>query len=590
MRDKEEALIFWLFHCFVRSIFPLALSLQPVQGHYGFPSLVMTPLSGPQNRLPMPGLPIVPAKSGSDELCRVLLLSTETPWCTDLKAVAKRLGFRVKRLDSGVDALVHFQEFDPHIFLIAEYRGDDVSLVELSDAVRVPRLLRPLALIVTTQISLPNGEDLADLGVDEIFDAGVPADHYATSLIQHFRVTTSQRRVLDRERDILDSLPDALMVVDTSLTLWKVNRAFAVLFGLDSPEHLRRRLGQPLVAALRACMSGWVRESFGASLVAALSNALEEGNQKFDCHEAIGKSERFITGEITRLEGNEDHMLVALRDVTDQEQALLREARRERLATIGNLSVGVAHEIQNPNTFSRVNAANLKALFDALRPILNDLAAREPQKKIGALTLDGAFQKIESAIAGIDMASHRIASVLDTLKIFGKDSGDVVGDVNLADAISEAVLLTTPMLRGRVQLRVDLPDDLPRVHASESELSQVFVNLIENACHAFDSPDPQARGDGPPEICIHVEHADDANLVVAVTDNGPGIEAALQKQIFRPYFTTRAQGEGTGLGLSISSDIVHRFGGDLTVRSRKGEGATFLISLKYSDHADKTLP
>ncbi|HEY3295270.1 MAG TPA: ATP-binding protein [bacterium] len=518
----------------------------------------------------------------------MLLLSAETPWCSDFKSVAKRMGFRVRRLDNGVDALVHFQDFDPHIFLVAQYRGDDLSLVDVCDAVRVPRLLRPLALVVTTQVTVPAGEDLADLGVDEIFDASVPPDHYATSLIQHYRVATSQRRVLDREKDILDSLPDALMVVDSGITLWKVNRAFATLFGLDSAEHLRRRLGQPLLSALRSCMNGWVRDSFGASLAAALASALRDGKPRFECHEVIGKSERFLTGEITGLEGKDDHKLIALRDVTDQEQALLREARRERLATIGNLSVGVAHEIQNPNTFSRVNAANLKALFDALRPILDDLAAREPQKKIGTLSLPVALQKIDSAIAGIDMASHRIATVLDTLKTFSKNDDDTVGDEDLTEAVSEAVLLTTPALRGQIQLDVDLPPDLPRVRASKSELSQVFVNLIENACHAFDGDGKQARGDGPACIRILLEHTDEDCVVIAVTDNGPGIDAALQKQIFRPYFTTRAQGEGTGLGLSISSDIMHRFGGDLTVRSRKGEGAAFLVSLKKSIIEDKT--
>jgi two-component system NtrC family sensor kinase len=73
------------------------------------------------------------------------------------------------------------------------------------------------------------------------------------------------------------------------------------------------------------------------------------------------------------------------------------------------------------------------------------------------------------------------------------------------------------------------------------------------------------------------------HLVIAVSDNGPGIDSPLQQRIFRPYFTTRAQGEGTGLGLSISSDIMHRFGGDLMVRSRKGEGATFLVTLRTFD-------
>jgi C4-dicarboxylate-specific signal transduction histidine kinase len=275
--------------------------------------------------------------------------------------------------------------------------------------------------------------------------------------------------------------------------------------------------------------------------------------------------------------------LVALRDVTDHEQALLRAARRERLATIGNLSVGVAHEIQNPNTFSRVSAANLRELLTALQPMIEELARKQPETKIGTLSLPRALQSIGEAVSGIEKASDRIAAVLETLKRFGQVAGDSLSSVYVHVPVSEAVLLTRHVLRDRARLTVELPEDLPPVRAAASELSQVFINLIENACQAFDFAGPQARGDGEAEIRIHLERLDERELVIAVSDNGPGIDESLQAQIFRPYFTTRQQGVGTGLGLSLSSDILRRFGGDLTVRSRRGKGATFLVTLKRAD-------
>jgi len=490
---------------------------------------------------------------------------------------------RLKRLDSPVDALVHFHEFDPHIFVVNAFNGDDLSLTDLCDALRIPRLLRPLALLVTDGVPIPPGEDLAELGVDEVFNTGHSLDDYSTTLIQHFRLTVAQRRVLDRERDILDSLPDALMVVDDDLILWKVNRAFARLFGLDNAEPLRRHLGQPLTAVLSGIVSGSAESGVGASLVTGLATALRNDRKSFDCRELIGQSERFLAGQVTRLESNPSHALIALRDVTDQQQAVLRESRRERLATIGNLSVGVAHEIQNPNTFSRVNAANLKALFSALKPLLEERAGEKSDWKVGTLPLKTVLDKIDEAVSGVEMASQRIAAVLDTLKRFGQTSGDSITDCNAAEAVMEAVILTKHVLREHAQLAVDLPQNLPFVRAATSELAQVFINLIENACNAFTFPGPQARGDGPAEIRIHMERMDERELVIAVTDNGPGIEEELQAQIFRPYFTTQEQGEGTGLGLSLSSDLMHRFGGDLTVRSRRGQGASFLVTLQRAD-------
>jgi len=530
--------------------------------------------------LPALGLPIVPPTAGTDQTCRALLLAQDTAWCTRFKSLAKHLGFRLKRLDSPVEVLMQFHEFDPHLFVVGEFRPSELSLTDLCDALRVPRLVRPLALLVTTDVPVPPGEDLAELGVDEIFRADAPPEDYASALMQHFKLTVAQRKVLDRERDILDSLPDALFVVDTELALWKVNRAFAGLLGLAQVETLRRHLGQPLVAALQGVLG---EKAAGEELAAALTSALRNCETSFECREMRNGTERFLAGQITRLESNTEHVLVALRDVTDHEQALLRAARRERLATIGNLSVGVAHEIQNPNTFSRVNAANLRTLLAALKPMITELARQRPEATIGALPLSKVLQSIGEAVAGIEKASDRIAAVLDTLKSFGQTAGDSVACVNVHAPVNEAVFLTKHVLRNRARLTVDLPENLPTVKAAASELSQVFINLIENACQAFDFAGPQARSDGPAEIHIDLEQLGKRELTIAVSDNGPGIDEDLQARIFRPYFTTREQGMGTGLGLSLSSDILRRFGGDLTVRSRRGQGATFLITLQRAD-------
>jgi PAS domain S-box-containing protein len=530
--------------------------------------------------LPAWGLPIAPSPATTGESCRVLLLAQDTAWCTRFKSLAKHLGFRLKRLDSPVEVLMQFHEYDPHLFVVGEFRQSDLSLTDICDALRVPRVVRPLALLVTTEVPIPAGEDLAELGVDEVFRADAPPEDYTSTLMQHFKLAVAQRTVLDRERDILDSLPDALIVVDSDLVLWKVNRAFAGLFGLDQVEALRRHLGQPLAAALQGALG---EKAAGEELAAALTSALRGGKTSFECRELLCGAERFLAGQITRLESNARHALVALRDVTDHEQALLRAARRERLATIGNLSVGVAHEIQNPNTFSRVNAANLRTLLAALEPMIAELARRSPEATIGALPLPKALQSIAEAVAGIEKASDRIAAVLETLKSFGQTAGDSVVSVDVHTSVNEAAFLTKHVLKGRARLTVDLPEDLPTVKAAASELSQVFINLIENACQAFEFAGPQARGDGPAEIRVHLEQLDERELTVAVTDNGPGIDESLQARIFRPYFTTREQGVGTGLGLSLSSDILHRFGGDLTVRSRRGQGATFLITLQRAD-------
>jgi C4-dicarboxylate-specific signal transduction histidine kinase len=347
-------------------------------------------------------------------------------------------------------------------------------------------------------------------------------------------------------------------------------------------------LGKPVAVALGSMLK---RDpaSVMPHLIGALSEAIKLNKTRFRAKESFNDSERLLAGEITPLYQSESHFLVDLRDITEDEQAVLMEARRERLATIGNLAVGVAHEIQNPNTFSRVNASNLRTLFQAMRPIVETGLKHSPGIKLGTLTPEKMFSRIDEAVNGVEMASRRIEAVLGTLKSFGRTPTEQNAEADPIKAVREAHLLTTHVASGKAELCVELPESLPAVHGGVAELSQVFVNLIQNAILAFDLPGEQLRGNGPACVKVYLENETENEIVMAVSDNGPGIEAAHQSKIFRPYFTTRAQGEGTGLGLSISSDILHRYGGDLTVRSRPADGATFLVTLRKASSKLSTL-
>jgi signal transduction histidine kinase len=500
-----------------------------------------------------------------------LLLSADTPWAASFRDAVKRLDFQVHRLDSPFDALATISDLDPHLLVIGNYAGN-LSVEEICDALRTPRQLRPLGIMLTTAAPLLPNCDVSELGIDEIIQADLPAAMYTGSLLQHFRLARMGRTLLLREQEILDSLPSPLFVLDRDLILWKANREFAHLMNQAATAGTRRLLGRPLAAI-------WSEENTEG--LQALQLAVR--NQSVSCRfrHWTGGCERVLSAQLTPLQFEMDRVLVDLRDVTEHEQSLLAEARRERLATIGNLSLGVAHEIQNPNTFSRVNAANLQDLFAALKPLLESLAQEHPDKRVGKLSISRVLEMVESAIDGVHKASGRIAEVLDGLKQFGKTDSGTVGAVDVRLAIREAALLTKHLVKDQCELALALPETPLLVQAAATQLSQVFVNLIENAVLALKSQRRTSSG----SIHVFVERETRSQIVVAVSDNGPGIEAAIQDKIFRPYFTTRAQGEGTGLGLSISSDIMHRFGGTLSVRSKAGQGATFLVTLqRTTDH------
>ncbi len=233
---------------------------------------------------------------------------------------------------------------------------------------------------------------------------------------------------------------------------------------------------------------------------------------------------------------------------------LLRETRRqlvvaEKLAALGELTAGVAHEINNPTA---VMLGNLDLLVEELG------AAAEPVR-----------EEIELIIEQI----YRIKKIIDELLQYARPES-YSGQSEAID-VNRVVERTLPLVR---HLRKSKPFDIelalgeaPRVEFNAMELQQVLVNLITNAVHAL----PRSGG----IVRIATEAWERRGAVVHVEDNGVGIEPERIDQLFDPFFTTRREGKGTGLGLSVSYGLVRHYGGNITVSSKPGEGARFSIWL-----------
>jgi hypothetical protein len=248
-------------------------------------------------------------------------------------------------------------------------------------------------------------------------------------------------------------------------------------------------LGKPLAAAFASMLPIKAERAF-PELITELSSALRLKKTRFRVKEDLGSGERLLAGEIIPLYQSQSNFLVDVRDITEDEQAVLMDARRERLATIGNLAVGVAHEIQNPNTFSRVNASNLRALLQAIRPIVETGLQNGAAASLGKLTPDKLFTKIDEAIAGVEMASKRIESVLGTLKSFGRTP---VGEDEEADprtAITEAQLLTAHLAAGKATLKIEIGEICESEPPPEIEASPGHMILCHIPIEALRKVEP----------------------------------------------------------------------------------------------------
>ena len=267
--------------------------------------------------------------------------------------------------------------------------------------------------------------------------------------------------------------------------------------------------------------------------------------------------------------------LAMTQDVTEQRLLRAQLAVSSRLASLGTLVAGVAHEVNNP--LAGVMASVTYAIEDQ-----QGLAARirgdEPLDRDAlALAADAVVEVLLDAKTGCG----RIAQIVSDLSLFGRPN-PLRTRVRLGD-VATASMRWLPSSVGRAAtIRVD---DLgaPDVHASAGQLEQVVVNLVTNA--AFAIP-PGRRG----EISIRIFTAASGRAVLEVEDNGTGVDPVTIERIFDPFFTTREVGQGTGLGLPICHAIVSAHGGALTAESVVGEGSTFRVELPPADDQQGSAP
>lgn len=244
------------------------------------------------------------------------------------------------------------------------------------------------------------------------------------------------------------------------------------------------------------------------------------------------------------------------RDNTEVRRSQQQLTQSAKMATLGEMATGLAHEINQPLNVMRMAIAN----------VLKRLSSGEVQ-------IDYLTEKLQR----IDAQVHRAARVVDHMRVFGRRSEIEQQPFDPAQAVEGTLSLLSEGLRGKgVEMRITPADFVVQVKGYTDQLEQVLINLMVNARDALMSKrekEPQLR----PWIAVHCEH-DSRHVRIWVEDNGGGIDPRLLERIFEPFFTTKPIGVGTGLGLSVSYGIVENMGGRLSVTNGK-EGARFCVEL-----------
>jgi len=248
-------------------------------------------------------------------------------------------------------------------------------------------------------------------------------------------------------------------------------------------------------------------------------------------------------------------------EVTERRKLQARLAQSDRLASVGTLAAGVAHEINNPLAYVLSNLEYARRRFGDCAAMIDDIDARERIREALEHATDGAV---------------RVQTIVRDLKTFSRGGDESRQNVYLERAIEAALTMAYPLIRGRAKILRDYQPTEP-VWADEGRLAQVFLNLVINAA--------QAIADGAParnEIRVRVYQTEDGRVCGEVSDTGEGIAPEHVARVFEPFFTTRASGVGTGLGLSVCHGLVTAFGGEILVESQRQKGTTFRVLLPRS--------
>ena len=419
--------------------------------------------------------------------------------------------------------------------LVRDSAGGPTRLLgdlEASSAASVP--LRAHGVVVgTLVVTDPRGGSFAP---EDIRLLSTVATHAAV-VIANARFFEMVRRAKDQWETAFDALSEGIAVVDEAGGVRRANRSLAEMLGGALPKLIGVQLGQALLGRsdeLRLVLDAARRDERPPPLVTR--------------SEALGRTLRINAARIAGTTP-EQSVVVLVEDVTDQQVMESQLIQSEKLAAVGQLVSGVAHELNNPLT-------SIAGLSEFLLE----------QKELG--------QKDRGHLKVIHEQAERAGRIVRNLLTFARKGPAERSFVDLNELLNRTLLLMSYDLRLKdIAVEKDLATDLPGVLGDRHALQQVVLNLLTNAAQAV-SDNPPAR---PRTVTVHTWS--DGAVHLRIADSGPGIPPEVQAQLFTPFFTTKEPGQGTGLGLSISYSIVEAHGGRITVEQPPEGGAAFRVDL-----------
>jgi signal transduction histidine kinase len=279
----------------------------------------------------------------------------------------------------------------------------------------------------------------------------------------------------------------------------------------------------------------------------------------------------------------------ALEATVEQLQSTqLKLVESEKMASLGQLTAGIAHEINNPINYVKGNISPLKRDFDEIRQLFDKIlkvkeadadetCVGEIRKAIEEADAEFLFVEMAQLLAGIEEGAVRTKDIVDGLRDFSRAESTTFKEGDIHQGLEATLTLLEHALKDRIRVVKDY-GDLPKVDCLPGKLNQVFMNVLNNAVQALEEHRTHQPAGFEPVIRIQTRQKDDW-VEIRIADNGPGMPQEVKDKIFEPFFTTKDVGKGTGLGLSISFGIIEQHRGHIQVITGPGKGSEFVITI-----------
>jgi PAS domain S-box-containing protein len=373
---------------------------------------------------------------------------------------------------------------------------------------------------------------------------------------------------------VFDGISDPLVMVNRDLYVVMLNKAAMEYYGVERSQDI---LGKPCYQILRG-QSAPCEEC--ERYLATLDTPVKTFERRsFNRPERLEQVAIYpVCGE----DGEVDSAIIRLGDITEKKVLERQLLQNEKLASLGLLVSGIAHEINNPNTFIAFNLPILRQYLDALMPVFDEYAGRNPGFELFHMSYAEFREDLFRLVNNMQHGSSRIDSIVSSLRSFvRKREKSELHPTNLEELIQQTIAICLPEIRKKVMsFEVIVPEDLPKIVTDAEALQQVILNLLINAAHACDKKDSRIT------VQAKFETSGDTDLVIEVNDNGIGMDERIRERIFDPFFTTKTSSLGTGLGLYVCYNLIEGLGGKIEVKSIPGEGSTFRVILPSSKEID----